>query len=87
MNRFERTVRRVITNSSLTDSQFQALIELCEKMETVPFIRSSIPKQINSGDISCIQVAAVESPAVEPAVVEPVASKSKPQAKRGKSTR
>jgi hypothetical protein len=61
MNRFERTVRRVVTRD-LTPEQWAEVIKLCERMETVPFIRSKVLKDINRGDLSAINPAEVVDP-------------------------
>lgn len=53
MNRFERTVRRVIKHE-LTPEQWAEAIKICEKLDTVPFIRSQVLKDINRGDFSAI---------------------------------
>jgi GH24 family phage-related lysozyme (muramidase) len=63
MNRFERTVRRVITRE-LTPEQWAEAIKICEQMETVPFIRSKLLKEINRGDLSSLTKSDLADPRI-----------------------
>lgn len=66
MNRFERTIERVI-KVPLTDQQRKAALTLCEKMDTVPFIRSKELKAINKGDLTCLGLDETPPPKKQPA--------------------